>query len=142
MKHAAAAVANVPIVQMIAAVALSVIIYLATVQTRSDVTTVGGFLSFVAAMLMLTAPLKRITSVSEFMQRGLAASESIFELLDTHSEIDTGKTVIGRANGRIGFEHVSLSYQQDDRLASRDVCLEIPGGEGGARGGGRGGGAE
>jgi ATP-binding cassette, subfamily B, bacterial MsbA len=129
MKQAAAAVANVPIVQMIAAVALSVIIYLATVQTRSDVTTVGGFLSFVAAMLMLTAPLKRITSVSEFMQRGLAASESIFELLDTHSEIDTGKTVIGRANGRIGFEHVSLSYQQDDRLALRDVCLEIPAGQ-------------
>ena len=129
MKQAAAAVANVPIVQMIAAVALSVIIYLATVQTRSDVTTVGGFLSFVAAMLMLTAPLKRITSVSEFMQRGLAASESIFELLDTHSEIDTGKTAIGRANGRIGFEHVSLSYQQDDRLALRDVCLEIPAGQ-------------
>jgi subfamily B ATP-binding cassette protein MsbA len=129
MKQAAAAVANVPIVQMIAAVALSVIIYLATIQTRSDVTTVGGFLSFVAAMLMLTAPLKRITSVSEFMQRGLAASESIFELLDTHSEIDTGKTVIGRADGRIGFEHVSLSYQQDDRLALRDICLEIPAGQ-------------
>ena len=129
MKQVAASAANVPLVQMVAAVALSIIIYLATVQSRSDETTVGGFLSFIAAMLMLTAPLKRLTSVSEFLQRGLAASESVFELLDTPSETDTGKTAIGRANGRIGFEHVSLSYQQDDRLALRDICLEIPAGQ-------------
>lgn len=129
MKQALASAANVPIVQMVAAVALSVIIYLATVQSRSDETTVGGFLSFIAAMLMLTAPLKRLTSVSEFLQRGLAASESVFELLDTHSETDTGKNAIGRAKGRIGFEHVSLSYQQDDRMALRDICLEIPAGQ-------------
>ncbi|OFZ67516.1 MAG: lipid A export permease/ATP-binding protein MsbA [Betaproteobacteria bacterium RBG_16_56_24] len=129
MKQALASAANVPIVQMVAAVALSVIIYLATVQSHSDETTVGGFLSFIAAMLMLTAPLKRLTSVSEFLQRGLAASESVFELLDTHSETDTGKTTIGRANGRIGFEHVSLSYQRDNRLALRDICLEIPAGQ-------------
>ncbi len=129
MKQAIASAANVPIVQMVAALALSVIIYIATVQSRSDETTVGGFLSFIAAMLMLTAPLKRLTGVSEFMQRGLAAAESIFELLDTQSEVDTGKSAVGRAEGRIGLEHVSLSYQQDERLALRDVCLEIPAGQ-------------
>jgi len=129
MKQAAAAAANVPIVQMVAAVALSVIIYIATVQSKSDETTVGGFLSFVAAMLMLTAPIKRITGISEIMQRGLAASESVFELLDTPSEVDTGKLTIDRANGRITFEHVSLSYQNDDRLALHDICLEIPAGQ-------------
>ena len=129
MKYTAAAAANVPIVQMIAAVALSVIIYLATVQSRNDETTVGGFLSFVAAMLMLTAPIKRLTGVSEYLQRGLAAAESIFELLDTPSEIDAGGVAIGRASGRIEFEHVNLSYQQDDRLALRDICLKIPAGQ-------------
>lgn len=129
MKHAMAAAANVPIVQMVAAVALSVIVYLATVQSRSDETTVGGFLSFIAAMLMLTAPIKRLTGVSEYLQRGLAASESVFELLDTPGETDTGKMSIGRANGRIEFENVSLSYQQDDRLALRDINLEIPAGQ-------------
>ena len=129
MKQAMAAAANVPIVQMIAAIALSVIVYLATEQARSDETTVGGFLSFIAAMLMLTAPIKRLTGVSEHLQRGLAASESVFELLDTPSETNTGEVVIGRANGRIEFEHVSLSYQQDDRLALRDICLQIPAGQ-------------
>ncbi|MGZ5781174.1 MAG: lipid A export permease/ATP-binding protein MsbA [Burkholderiaceae bacterium] len=129
MKHAMAAAANVPIVQMIAAVALSGIIYLATEQVRSNTLTVGGFISFVAAMLMLTAPIKRITGVSEFLQRGLAASESVFELLDTPSEIDKGKVTLGRAEGRIAFEHVSLSYEQNDRLALQDVNLEIPAGQ-------------
>jgi subfamily B ATP-binding cassette protein MsbA len=129
MKQVMAGAANVPIVQMIAAVALSVIVYLATVQSRTDETTVGGFLSFIAAMLMLTAPIKRLTGVSEFLQRGLAAAESIFELLDTPGETDTGKVTIGRAEGRLGFEHVNLSYQQDDRLALRDICLEIPAGQ-------------
>lgn len=129
MKQAIAAAANVPIVQMIAAMALAVIVYLATMQARSDETTVGGFLSFIAAMLMLTAPIKRMTGVSEFLQRGLAASESVFELLDTPSEINTGKITIGRAEGRIEFKHVNLSYQQDDRLALRDISLEIPVGQ-------------
>jgi subfamily B ATP-binding cassette protein MsbA len=102
---------------------------------------VGGFLSFIAAMLMLTAPIKRITGVSEFMQRGLAASESVFELLDTPSETDTGKVEIGRAKGQITFEHVNMSYQENGRLALRDVCLEISAGQSvalvGASGGGK-----
>src|SRR5882724_164485 len=129
MKQALAAAANVPIVQMIAAAALSIIVYLATRQSHNDETTVGGFLSFLAAMLMLTAPLKRLTGVSEYMQRGLAASESVFELIDTHSEVDSGKTTSGRADGRIEFEHVSLSYQQDGRMALHDICLTIPAGQ-------------
>ena len=129
MKQAGAAAANVPIVQMVAAIALSVIIYIATIQTRTDETTVGGFLSFIAAMLMLTAPLKRLTSVSEFLQRGLAASESVFALLDTPSEVDVGQENMARAQGTLGFEHVSLSYQQDDRLALNDICLKIPAGQ-------------
>jgi subfamily B ATP-binding cassette protein MsbA len=120
---------------------LSVIIYIATLQSKSDETTVGGFLSFITAMLMLTAPLKRLIGVSEYMQRGLAAAESVFNLLDTEGEEDTGKTVIDRASGQIGFEHVSLSYHNDDKLALRDICLEIPAGQAvalvGASGGGK-----
>ncbi len=129
MKQAVAALANVPIVQMVAAIALSMVIYLAMGRAQSDTSTVGGFLSFVAAMLMLTAPLKRLTSVNEFMQRGLAAAESVFELIDTPSEIDTGTIAIGRAEGNLAFEHVSLSYQDDERMALQDICLNIPAGQ-------------
>ncbi|HEX5363873.1 MAG TPA: lipid A export permease/ATP-binding protein MsbA, partial [Gallionella sp.] len=129
VKQAAAASANVPIVQMVAAIALSIIIYIATEQSRSNEITVGAFLSFVTAMLMLTSPLKRLTGVSEFMQRGLAAAESVFELLDTDGEVDNGKIEIGRASGHLSFEKVAFSYQIDDRLALRDVTLDIPAGQ-------------
>lgn len=129
MKQAMAAQANVPIIQMVAAIALALIIYLAIGQAKSDVTSVGGFLSFVAAMLMLTAPLKRITSISEFVQRGLAAAESVFELLDSASEVDDGKTVIHRATGHIAFEHVNFSYNKDELSALHDICLDIPAGQ-------------
>lgn len=136
MKQAAAAAANVPLVQLVAALALAVIIYLATSQAKTDATTVGSFLSFVAAMLMLTAPIKRLTGVSEHMQRGLAAAESIFTLLDTRSELDTGTIQIGRATGQLHIEHLDFAYQIDDvtapdatRLALRDICLNISAGQ-------------
>ena len=134
MKQAIAAAANVPIVQMIAALAMAVVLYLATQQSRTDETTVGGFLSFIAAMLMLSAPLKRIVGVSVYLQRGLAAAESVFELLDTPSEADGGTMEIARSNGRITFEHVDFAYQEeageaDSRLALRNICLEIPAGQ-------------
>ncbi|MEW5904665.1 MAG: lipid A export permease/ATP-binding protein MsbA [Pseudomonadota bacterium] len=129
MKQAAAAVANVPIVQMVAAVALSFVIYLAIGQAKSDATSVGGFLSFVAAMLMLTAPLKRITSINEYVQRGLAAAESVFALLDSASEQDHGKLQLGRVRGEIRFEQVDFTYQHGGKKALHDIDLEIPAGQ-------------
>lgn len=128
MKQANAASANVPIVQLIAAMALSVILFMAIQQSRSDETTVGGFLSFVAAMLMLTAPLKRLVGVSEYLQRGLAAAESVFDLIDTPSEVDLGQQAIARATGHLSFENVCLSYNDDERMALQNINLDIPAG--------------
>ena len=130
MKQAVAALANVPLVQMVAAVALSFVIWLAIGQTGSDATTVGGFLSFVTAMLMLTAPLKRITSITEFIQRGLAAAESVFDLLDSDDEADTGTLELGRVHGELCFERVSFAYGRDGRMALQEVDLQIPAGQG------------
>jgi ATP-binding cassette, subfamily B, bacterial MsbA len=135
MKQSIASAANVPIVQMIAALAMSVVLYLATQQSRADESTVGGFLSFIAAMLMLSAPLKRIVGVSVYLQRGLAAAESVFALLDTPSEADTGSKEIARAQGRIVFDHVNFAYQEDavegaeSKLALSDICLDIKAGQ-------------
>ncbi|MDD5471168.1 MAG: lipid A export permease/ATP-binding protein MsbA [Sideroxydans sp.] len=129
MKQAAAAVANVPIVQMVAAIALAFVIYLAIGQAQSDATTVGSFLSFVAAMLMLTAPLKRITSINEFIQRGLAAAESVFALLDTESEVDQGKLHLGRVKGAVSFQYIDFAYQPGGKLVLNDIDLDIPAGQ-------------
>lgn len=129
MKQAAAAAASVPTVQLIAAVALAVMVYLATLQSTADEITVGGFGSFITAMLMLTAPLKRITSVNEPLQRGLAAAESIFELLDQEAEPDTGTVKIARARGEIRFEGVTLVYANSPHPALDAIDLAIAPGE-------------
>jgi subfamily B ATP-binding cassette protein MsbA len=129
MKQTAAAAGNVPIVQLLAAMAVAVVVYYSTVQAQSDATTVGGFVSFLAAMLMLTAPLKRLTGVAEYLQRGLAAAESVFALLDEKPEKDEGKVMLERARGEIGFHNVSFRYPRADQPALKKVTLSIRAGE-------------
>jgi subfamily B ATP-binding cassette protein MsbA len=129
MKQTAAAAANVPIVQLLAALATAVVVYYATVQAQSDATTVGGFVSFLAAMLLITPPLKRLTGVAEHLQRGLAAAESVFALVDEAPERDQGKLEIERVKGDIAFENVTFQYPRAERPALRDVSLEIHAGE-------------
>ena len=77
MKQQATAAINVPVVQMVAAIALAVIIYIATVQSKSDETTVGGFLSFIAAMLMLSVKREWITGQSTEMFRWFKRKASL-----------------------------------------------------------------
>jgi subfamily B ATP-binding cassette protein MsbA len=129
MKQVAAAAGNVPIVQLLAAVAVAVVVYYATKQAQSDATSVGGFVSFLAAMLMLTPPLKRLTGVAEHLQRGLAAAESVFALLDEQPEKDQGRTVLERAHGDISFDRVSFRYPRAEVPALNDVTLSIRAGE-------------
>ncbi len=129
MKQAAAAAASVPIVQLLAGIALATIVYLATQQSSANEITVGGFVSFITAMLMLTAPLKRITSVNEPLQRGLAAAESVFELIDQESERDPGQTTIARARGELRFDRVTFSYDGASRPALDGISLDIAPGE-------------
>jgi len=129
MKQTTAAAASVPIVQLIAAVALAAIIFIATLQSGAEQVTVGAFVSFVGAMLMLTAPLKRLTSVNEPLQRGLAAAESVFALLDESAEPDQGRVSIPRARGEIRFENVSFSYSSGRRLTLDSINLTIAPGE-------------
>jgi len=129
MKQVAASAASVPIVQFIAALALATIVYLATQQSNTDQITVGGFVSFITAMLMLTAPLKRVTSINEPLQRGLAAAESVFALVDQHSETDTGSADPGRVRGEIRFEQVRFAYGADGRYALDGIDLAIAPGE-------------
>jgi subfamily B ATP-binding cassette protein MsbA len=129
MKQTAAAAGNVPIVQLLAAIAVAVVVYYATVQAQSDATTVGGFVSFLAAMLLLTPPLKRLTGVAEHLQRGLAAAESVFALLDEKPEKDAGKIELARARGDVVFHDVSFRYPRSLQPALNRVSLSIRAGE-------------
>ena len=129
MKGVVAAAANVPLTQFAASIAIAVIVYLAIDQAQRDQTTVGGFVAFLAAMLMLLGPLKRIVQVSQSLQRGLAGCEGVFALIDEIPEVDSGLRELGRATGRIELVHASFTYAGAERPAIRGIDLAISAGE-------------
>jgi subfamily B ATP-binding cassette protein MsbA len=140
MRQTVAAGASVPLVQVCAAVAVAVIVYYSTQQSGADGVTVGSFVSFMTATLMLLSPLKRLTGVNASLQRGLAAAESVFAVIDEKPEEDSGTRILQRAQGRIEFEHLCFSYPNATRPALDDINLAIAAGETVALVGGSGGG--
>ena len=140
MRYTIAAGASVPLVQVCAAIAVAAIIYYSTQQSGAGEVTVGGFVSFMTATLMLLSPLKRLTGVNAALQRGLAAAESVFAVIDETPEEDSGTQKLERAQGRIEFERLCFSYPNATRPALDDVNLAIAAGETVALVGGSGGG--
>jgi subfamily B ATP-binding cassette protein MsbA len=140
MRQTIAAGASVPLVQLCAALAVAFIVYYSTRQAGTDGVTVGSFVSFMTATLMLLTPLKRLTGVNASLQRGLAAAESVFFLIDEEPEEDSGTQTLDRAQGRIQFEHLCFSYPNATRPALADINLSIAPGETVALVGGSGGG--
>jgi subfamily B ATP-binding cassette protein MsbA len=142
MKEAIPASAVTPITHIAAAIAIAIITFLALSQTTGQAgASAGGFVSFITAMLMLIAPIKQLTSVNTTLQRGLAACESVFALLDTPAEEDPGTQELPRAKGHIEFDHINFQYSGAERLALDDVSFQIAAGQTvalvGASGGGK-----
>jgi subfamily B ATP-binding cassette protein MsbA len=129
-----------PVTHMLAAVALSIIIYIAMRESLADRATVGEFASFITAMLMLLAPIKRLTEINAPLQRGLAAAESVFSMVDAPVEEDHGTVKIGRARGEVAYENVSFTYPSRTEPALSGIDLHARPGETVALVGGSGGG--
>ena len=120
-----AGAATVPITQIATALAVSVVI----VMAMRSAMTVGEFTNFITMMLMLLAPLKALVEVNGPMQRGMAAAETVFGLIDAPVEDDPGARVIERAQGHVEFRKVSFRYGEQNPLALDDVSLDIQPGQ-------------
>ena len=129
LKLAAASEASGPLVQLLAIIALGAVIYFASLQSATDQITVGGFVSLFGAMAMLLTPIKRLTKVNEQLQRGLAAAETIFALLDEPPEPDRGIRAIGHARGEVCFHAVSHRYRDDGGEVLHQLELDVRPGE-------------
>lgn len=129
MRQTVAAAASAPLVHFLVAIALAGIIYIALLQSANDQTTVGGFVSFITAMLMLQAPLRALAEINAPLQRGLAAAESVFSLIDEQSEMDTGTGVLPNVRGRIEFLNLSFRYVGAEKSALNGINLLIEPGQ-------------
>ncbi len=129
MRGTVAAASLGPIIHLSAAFALAFIVSVALGQTTGDTGTAGGFVSFITAMLLLLAPMKRLADVSAPVQRGLAAAESVFSLIDEDEERDSGTITLGQAHGEIRFENIGFRYPEGQRSALAGIDLIIRPGE-------------
>lgn len=129
MKMAAVSAASVGTIEFIAASALAGIIYLATLPAVLDSVSVGSFMSFVVAMMLLMPSIKRLTTVMPMVQRGVAAAESIFGLLDQDAEPDQGTKNIARSRGRVEFRSVTFAYNTGKGEVLHDINLAIAPGQ-------------
>ena len=129
MKSTAAYAGMSAITQVLAAVALSAVISIALLQSAESTTTVGGFVAFVTAMLLLIAPIKSLSDAATPVTRGLAALERGMDLMDLTPNETSGSFVKNRALGDIEFSKVSVVYKVDASPALRDFSLTIKAGE-------------
>jgi ATP-binding cassette, subfamily B, bacterial MsbA len=131
MKSTIANSAMTPLTQMLAAVALSGVICVALWQSSTSGTTVGGFVAFTTAMLMLIAPIKHLSEVAGPITRGLAAVERGLDLME-HTRTERGGTFIpaaGSVRGEIVFDNVQVRYANSETDALKALSLHIAPGE-------------
>ncbi len=128
MKVVSMRAASSSLVQFIAACALALIVFFATRPAEIDSMTAGKFMSFIAAMLALIPPLKRLADISATLQRTLAAADSVFFILDQDSEEDLGKGKLEAKKIGLEFDQLSFSYS-DGTQALTNLNLTIKPGQ-------------
>ncbi len=125
LKLAATNALSSPVIQFIVAIALALIIYLATRENMK----VGEFSSYLTAMILLMQHAKRLTNVNAALQKGIAAAQSVFQFLDTRVEEDTGDQQLERARGDIEFQQVGFRYTADGDAVLQGIDLHIEAGQ-------------
>ncbi|MDO9404511.1 MAG: lipid A export permease/ATP-binding protein MsbA [Polaromonas sp.] len=129
MKSTAALAGMSAINQILAAVALSAVISIALVQSAGNNTTVGSFVAFVTAMLLLIAPVKSVSDIATPVTRGLAALERALDLIELNPDEQGGSFEKARATGDIELKQVSVTYPHASTPALDQLSLSIRAGE-------------
>lgn len=143
MKIAVAGGLNQPMTQFVASIALSGVLLVALFQSSMAETTVGGFVAFVTALILIISPLKHLADINQPLQRGIAAADMIFKLMDQPIEEDqlrqSAAIRLSKAKGDLEFKNVQFAYQglaslnPEGGLVNKDVLkninLSIPAGE-------------
>lgn len=117
---------NVPLVQVLAAIALSVVLYAASLMSAQNLFTPGEFIAFITAMAMVFEPIRRLTNINMTIQKGMAAAQSIFTLLDMPEEVNQGKHILKNCHGHIQLNQLTFQYPNTEQPALHNITLDIP----------------
>lgn len=128
MRMVATRLASSSMVQLAAGLALVLLMIVATRPSMLNDISAGTFTVVFWSMIGTIPPLKRLTTVQAQVQNGIAAAESIFDVLDTEAEIDSGKYSIDRVEGAIEFKNVGFIYDSSEKAVLEDVSFTVPAG--------------
>jgi len=124
-----ATAARSPFSELIASLALAVVIFIALWQSQNGVTTIGEFMAFIVAMLQMLSPIKNLANISIPMQSMFIASDAVCAFLDEPTEQDMGTKTLNRVSGSLKFENIDVQYNRETRKALDNFNLEIQAGE-------------
>lgn len=114
------------VVQLIASLALSAVLYVATIKSLAiDNLSAGSFTVVFSSMMAMMRPLKSLTNVNSQFQRGMAACQTLFDFLDLDVEKDQGTKEVARAKGEVTFKNVFFAYEGKEELALKNINFQI-----------------
>lgn len=128
LKFALTNAINVPINQQIVALGLGVMIYLMFERVAAGTMTSAEFLQFITAASLIAKPIRALTDINSIIQKGVAAAESIFTVLDAESEVDAGSKQLDSVRGDVTLENVSFRYANAETDALKSICLDVEAG--------------
>lgn len=127
VKIALTATLNTPLIQMLIAIAMATLLWVAL--GHMSITDSGAFVAYFLAVGMVLKPMRQLSEVVPVIQKGVAAADSVFQVLDQACEPDRGQFQTPRAQGRISMQQVSFCYDGDSRSALDQLSLEVSPGE-------------
>ena len=114
---------NNPLMQLIISIALAGMMYLALILMKDA--GAGEFVAYLTAAFMLPKPIRQLSDANAEILRGIAAAESLFEVLDEPVEVDAGDFETDRCEGRIEFKNLSFCYPGSEHFALKNINLTI-----------------
>lgn len=118
-----------PLTQTIAMIAVAIVMTVALIQVQSNQLTLGGFITFLSALLLLVPPLRNISQMNTTLVMMSVATGTIFRVIDSLEEKDEGTIELDKVTGNIEFRNVSLTYPKRKQPAVKDFNLKVQAGE-------------
>ncbi|WP_221798677.1 lipid A export permease/ATP-binding protein MsbA [Oceanobacter mangrovi] len=119
---------SVPLTQQIVSIGLGVMVYIMFQRVSAGSMSSADFFQFITAASLIAKPLRSLSDINSVIQRGMAAAESIFLVLDSEEESDTGTRVLESCQGRVEFDQVSLVYRGADKPSVKQLSVTIEAG--------------
>ncbi|WP_036566312.1 lipid A export permease/ATP-binding protein MsbA [Oceanospirillum beijerinckii] len=129
LKMEATKALSTPLVQLIVAISMGMLVWLALSPDVMKDMTPGEFIAFITAASLLAKPIRQLTNVNSVIQKGVAAAADLFEQFDSSSELDKGQKTLDRAQGDVVFKDIEFTYPESEKQILKGINFEIKAGQ-------------